>query len=39
MKKLAVTLGILLIVGLLAAPAFTHSAGWSAWPLGFALCW
>lgn len=39
MKKLATTLGILFLVGVLAAPVLAHRGGWGAWSRGFDNCW
>jgi Spy/CpxP family protein refolding chaperone len=39
MKKLATTLGILLLVGVLAAPVFAYRGGWGGWSSGPGSCW
>jgi Spy/CpxP family protein refolding chaperone len=38
MKKLATTLGILFLVGVLAAPVLAHRGGWGGWSRGFDNC-
>jgi Spy/CpxP family protein refolding chaperone len=39
MKKLATTLGILLLVGVLAAPVFAYRGSWGGWSRGPGSCW
>lgn len=39
MKRLAATLGILLLVGVLAAPVFAYRGGWGGWSPGPGSCW
>ncbi len=39
MKKLATTLGILFLVGVLAAPVLAHRGGWGGSSRGFDNCW
>lgn len=39
MKKLATTLGILFLVGVLAAPVLAHRGGWGGWSRGPGYCW
>ena len=39
MKKLATTLGILFLVGLLTAPVFAYRGGWGGWLHGPGSCW
>jgi hypothetical protein len=39
MKKLATILGILFLVGLLAAPVFAYRGGWGGWSRGPGSCW
>jgi Spy/CpxP family protein refolding chaperone len=39
MRKLATTLGILLLVGVLAAPVFAYRGGWGGWSPGPGACW
>jgi Spy/CpxP family protein refolding chaperone len=39
MKKLVTTLGILLVVGFLAAPVFAYRGGWGGWSRGPGSCW
>jgi zinc resistance-associated protein len=39
MKKLATTLGILFLVGVLAAPVLAHRGGWGGWSRGSGSCW
>ena len=39
MKKLVTTLGILFLVGLLAAPVFAYRGGWGGWSRGPGSCW
>ena len=39
MRKLATTLGILFLVGLLAAPVFAYRGGWGGWSHGPGSCW
>jgi zinc resistance-associated protein len=39
MKKLATTLGILILVGVLAAPVLAHRGGWGDWSRGSGNCW
>jgi Spy/CpxP family protein refolding chaperone len=38
MKKLATTLGILFLVGVLAAPVFAYRGGWGGWSRGPGSC-
>ena len=39
MKKLVTTLGILVLVGVLAAPVFAYRGGWGGWSRGPGSCW
>ena len=39
MKKLATTLGILLLIGVLAAPVFAYRGSWGGWSGGPGSCW
>ena len=39
MKKLATTLGILLLVGVLVAPVFAYRGSWGGWSAGPGSCW
>jgi zinc resistance-associated protein len=39
MKKLATTLGILFLIGVLAAPVFAYRGGWGGWLRGPGVCW
>ena len=39
MKKLATTLGILLLIGILAAPVFAYRGGRGGWSRGPGSCW
>jgi Spy/CpxP family protein refolding chaperone len=39
MKKLATTLGILFLIGVLAAPVFAYRGGWGGWSRGPGSCW
>ena len=39
MKKLATTLGILLLIGVLAAPVFAYRGSWGRWSGGPGSCW
>jgi hypothetical protein len=38
MKKLATTLGILILVAVLAAPVFAYRGGWGGWSGGPGSC-
>ncbi len=39
MKKLATTLGILFLLGVLAAPVLAYHGGWGGWSPGPGDCW
>jgi Spy/CpxP family protein refolding chaperone len=39
MKKLATTLGILFLIGVLAAPVFAYRGNWGGWSRGAGSCW